>query len=67
MTKFLTYDELTPIEQVQAKESYLYIRETEEHRENKDINSDYTEPIDLDGVKFCKFERTMDGYIEVII
>lgn len=70
MTKFLRWDDLTPAEQEQARESYICIREYEECRDRDDVisNPDYDYPIDGDYVECCKFERDEEtGYIWVII
>lgn len=63
----LTWNDLTEEEKEQAKETYLYIREIEEDRHENEITQDYEEPINKNYVKYCRFERKENGYIEVII
>lgn len=65
--KILMWDDLTEEEKEQAKETYLFIREIEEDRLRNEITQNYDEPINENYVKYCKFERKENGYIEVII
>jgi len=67
ITKDLKWEDLTPEEKEQAKETYLCIRECEEERERNEITSEYPYPIDWEYVMTCQFERNEDGCIEVII
>lgn len=61
------WDELTPEQQAQATETYLCIRETEEGRKRDEVNQDYLEPIDPEGVKNCTLKVRADGYVDVHI
>lgn len=63
----LTWDDLSLIEQEQAKEQYLSIRENKEQRGRDEVTEEYPEPMDWRGVKECSFIRDDKGYIDVLI
>ena len=45
----------------------MCIRETEEGRKRDEVNQDYPEPIDPEGVKNCTLKVRADGYVDVYI
>lgn len=63
---FLSWEDLTLEEQEQATEQYLCIRETEEQRNRTETTPEYSQPLNADMVKDCKFER-INNNIQVII
>lgn len=56
-TAWLSWEELTEEEQLQARESYIFLRAGEEETNES--------CIDGDGVLCCRFERMPDGCIYV--